>query len=45
METPREVLFRTMQEKWTVSNKELARAILMEESVTSGKSPQAVPLR
>jgi len=40
METPREVLFRTMQEKWTVSNKELARAILMGESVTSGKSPQ-----
>ena len=40
METPREVLFRTMQENWGVSNKELARAILMEGSVTSGKSPQ-----
>ena len=40
METPREVLFRTMQEKWAISNKDLARAILMEESVTSGKSPQ-----
>ena len=40
METPREVLFRTMQEQWAISNKDLARAILMEGSVTSGKSPQ-----
>ncbi len=40
METPREVLFRTMQENWAISNKDLARAILMEGSVTSGKSPQ-----
>lgn len=40
METPREVLFRTMQEQWAISNKDLARAILMEGSATSGKSPQ-----
>lgn len=40
METPREVLFRTMQEAWSISNKDLARAILLESSATSGKSPQ-----
>jgi len=40
METPREVLFRTMQEAWAISNKDLAHAILLEDSVTSGKSPQ-----
>ena len=40
METPREVLFRTMQETWAISNKDLAHAILLEDSVTSGKSPQ-----
>lgn len=40
METPREVLFRTMHEHWAINNKDLARAILMENSVTSGKSPQ-----
>lgn len=40
METPREVLFRIMQEEWGVSNKDLAKAILLDESVTSGKSPQ-----
>ena len=40
METPREVLFRVMHDSWAISNKDLARAILMEEAVTSGKSPQ-----
>lgn len=40
METPREVLFRTMQENWAISNKDLARALLLEQAATSGKSPQ-----
>lgn len=40
METPREVLFRVLRDQWGVSNKDLALAILREESVTQGKSPQ-----
>ena len=40
MATPREVLFRTLQDYWDINHKDLARALLMETSVTSGKSPQ-----
>ena len=40
METPREVMFRVLRDQWGISNRDLALAILREESVTQGKSPQ-----
>lgn len=39
MGTPREVMFEKVYELWGVSNKALARAIVLHDSVTSGKSP------
>lgn len=39
MNTPREVMFEKIYEHWGVSNKALARAIVLHDSVTSGKSP------
>lgn len=37
---PRETLFHIMRSNWAISNMELARAVLLEKSVTNGKSPQ-----
>lgn len=39
MATPREVMFEKVYEHWGVSNKALASAIVLRDSVTSGKSP------
>ncbi|MBQ9004660.1 MAG: FHA domain-containing protein [Eggerthellaceae bacterium] len=39
METPREVMFDLLQKRWHASNKDVARAIVLHESVTSGKAP------
>ena len=39
MATPREVMFEEIYTNWAVSNKSLARAIVLHDSVTSGKSP------
>lgn len=40
MDTPREVMFQVLRDRWSISNRDLALAILREESVTQGKSPQ-----
>lgn len=39
MNTPREVMFEELYRHWGVSNKALARAIVLHDSMTSGKSP------
>ena len=39
MGTPREVMFEEVYAHWGVSNKALARAVVLHDSVTSGKSP------
>lgn len=40
MDTPREVMFDAFHKTWGISNKDLASAIVLDEAVTSGKSPR-----
>ena len=40
MDTPREVMFDVFHKNWSISNKDLAAAIVLDKAVTSGKSPR-----
>ena len=40
MDTPREVMFDAFHKVWGISNKDLASAILLDQSANSGKSPR-----